>query len=259
MVGSGRPTHPGGTVGSKAGGGKGATTVVDVEREKVAKEEARRRTLTDFRIVGLEIKALGWKWGVVRPERGEDEDEDEDEDDDGEEEERKSEAGIKDKGEEGAPNAKNESETAADEAEVERDIIKTEPVAEDVVDPVVQVEVKVEETAVGSTVDETQAEPDTVILAPNPDLASEETIAKDAEQTTVATGETPASAAQEANDVDKEQTKDSPVVVASANTIEGKRGEKRKAKMSSPDAGLSRFLFYSARLLLQRFAMWTTF
>ena len=139
MVASGRPVHPGSALGGKAAGGKAATAVVDVEREKVAKEEARRRTLTDFRIVGLEIKALGWKWGVVRPVQSEDDTDVEDED----EVDRKSEAGGEEKGEEGARDANQEKETATEEAEVERDIIKTEPAAEDVAEPVVQVEVKV--------------------------------------------------------------------------------------------------------------------
>lgn len=103
MVGSGRPVHPGSALAGKAAGGKAPTAVVDVEREKVAKEEARRRTLTDFRIVGLEIKALGWKWGVVRPVRSEDDEEDEEEDED--EEDRKSEAGGEEKVEEAARDA----------------------------------------------------------------------------------------------------------------------------------------------------------
>jgi len=255
MVASGRPVHPGSALGGKAAGGKAATAVVDVEREKVAKEEARRRTLTDFRIVGLEIKALGWKWGVVRPVQSEDDTDDEDED----EVDRKSEAGGEEKGEEGARDANQEKETATEEAEVERDITKTEPAAEDVAEPVVQVEVKVEETTVASAIKDTQAEPETVVLAANTDSAMEGQTAKDTKQADVVTDETSTSVAREADESEKEQTGDKGAAVASSTTTGGKRGEKRKAKMSSPDAGLSRFLFHSALSPLQSFALWTMF
>jgi len=257
MVGSGRPVHPGSALAGKAAGGKAPTAVVDVEREKVAKEEARRRTLTDFRIVGLEIKALGWKWGVVRPVRSEDDEEDEEEDED--EEDRKSEAGGEEKVEEAARDAIKETETAAEEAEVERDIIKTEPVAEGLAEPVVQVEVKVEETTIAPAIKETQAESETVVLAANTSSAVEGQNGKDTKQADGTTDDTSASVAQEANQSDKEQTNDKAAVVASSTTVGGKRGEKRKAKMSSPDAGLSRFLFHSALSPLQSFALWTMF
>jgi hypothetical protein len=257
MVGSGRPVHPGSALAGKAAGGKAATAVVDVEREKVAKEEARRRTLTDFRIVGLEIKALGWKWGVVRPVRSDDDEDDEEEDED--DEDRKSETGGEEKVEEGARDAIKETETAAEEAEVERDIIKTEPVAEGVTEPIVQVEVKVEETTVAPAVKETQGESETVVLAANTDSAIEGQNVKDTKQTDVTTDDTSASVAQVANQSEKEQTNDKAAVVASSTTVGGKRGEKRKAKMSSPDAGLSRFPLSPALSPLRSLVLWTIF
>ncbi|KAJ9098721.1 hypothetical protein QFC21_004369 [Naganishia friedmannii] len=57
------------------------------ERTRVAREEARKRTMTDFRIIGLEIKQLGWKWGSVRDLEAEEFEGDETDSGDSEEEE----------------------------------------------------------------------------------------------------------------------------------------------------------------------------
>lgn len=51
---------------NRSGDDSEATAVYNEERTRVAREEARKRTMTDFRIIGLEIKQLGWKWGRVR-------------------------------------------------------------------------------------------------------------------------------------------------------------------------------------------------
>lgn len=227
---------PVGKAGFKDAAGK--TAVVDTEREKVAKEEARKRTLTDFRIVGLEIKSLGWKWGVVRPdvEQGSDDEDDEDEDD--------HEAQAEDEGD--GKQGDQLQEEITEEAAVERDV-KGEPTGA----PEVEVKVKVEQVteAPDQTTDKalTESEPEVapLVTLDEEELATNEAKDKPADSTDAQV----VKEEQEERSEGEDKVDASAVAVgAASSTLEGKRGEKRKAKMSSPDAGLSPFPLSSSCL-----------
>ena len=212
---------PAGKAGGKDTSGKPA--VVDTEREKVAKEEARKRTLTDFRIVGLEIKSLGWKWGVVRPEIDEEGDSDDD-DDDGEEEAEEDVAGESQEmdGKEGDQLQDETSEEAA----VERDV-KVEPASASEV----EIAVKVEQVSGNGALKETRPEVTPATPLDDEELATNEAKDKPSESQD-------SEVIVKAEQAERVEGEDKAAAVASS-TLEGKRGEKRKAKMSSPDAGLS--------------------
>lgn len=141
------------------------------EKEKLATEEARRRTLTDFRIVGLEIKQLDWSWGQLRAE----------DDDEEEEEEEEREPAAKDEVDSGNDSdADNTGGHDEDEAE-EKVLITAEAEVYDVVPQVAPVKATT-------------------------DVKAEEEIKKEIKE-------------------------------EDAESAEVKRGEKRKAKMSSPEPG----------------------
>lgn len=197
--------------------GTGKNVVVDTEREKVAKEEARKRTLTDFRIVGLEIKSLGWKWGVVRPDAAEDDEDDEEEAED---------EAAAEGDQQAEPNETDQLRNGlAEEDAVEWDV-KAEPT--DPSDIQVEVEVKVEQVPSEAT----QAAP----VEAHDKEAPNEVEGISAENTGAEVVKEESDEPQEIKD-----TADVSTVAAgvAGSTVEGKRGEKRKAKMSSPDAGLS--------------------
>jgi hypothetical protein len=197
--------------------GTGKNVVVDTEREKVAKEEARKRTLTDFRIVGLEIKSLGWKWGVVRPDAAEDDEDEEEEADD--------EAVV-----EGDQQAEqNETDQLrngiAEEDAVERDV-KAEPT--DPSDIQVEVEVKVEQVPAETTQAASAETQDKETTNEVEGISAEATHAEVVKEES-----------EEAQEIKDKADGSNVAAGAGGSTVEGKRGEKRKAKMSSPDAGLS--------------------
>ncbi|KAL5487876.1 PRE5_1 [Sanghuangporus weigelae] len=66
----GGPMHGShGRSGRSEGFHRGASTSASVASASgIVKREENRRTLTDFKIVGLEIRSLGWYWGYVPPE-----------------------------------------------------------------------------------------------------------------------------------------------------------------------------------------------
>jgi 20S proteasome subunit alpha 6 len=194
--------------GFGATGGKGQ--VMDGEKEKAAKEEARRRTLTDFRIVGLEIKGLGWSWGTVRGDLEEDE-------------------AVDETGETGETGEVDET-TGKEEIKLENEE---------------EVQVKKESNeSEGSNQTSIPIDPVTQTQDPiKPELEPSSTESKplDAESST--------EEKQEQSSVTDTTVQ---VAGAGAGVIETKRGEKRKAKQSSPDAGLFHSLLSRGHRLGER-------
>ncbi len=162
--------------------------VKDEERARKMKEEARRRTFTDFRIVGLEIRSLDWQWGTVRSVESADEDEDE----------------VNERADDGR------DDVSSDEDEDEED-----------------------------GVPEHKRQNGSSTPAKSTDLVKvEQQDVKKAEEESGPGGETQLE--ETSNGVASSEEKGNP-------TDPSKRGEKRKAKMSSPDAGELRSLLDNVR------------
>lgn len=215
------------------------STVGDEEKDSHAKEEARKRTLTDFRIVGLEFKALGWKWGVTRDE----EETVENDDEEGE----------------GGSESEEENDVKAEGNAVEKDEERS------VILPDVGIEVKVSADA-KATEQVSQLETSEQIESnkprdppQDPTSLTEQAASVEIQNDEINPSEeeeNPVDASSSAQNMEQGQdglTTDIPpdlTLTQSSNQVgvEGKRGEKRKAKMSSPDAGLSPLSLSSSRI-----------
>jgi len=90
----------------------------DTRKDKKKEKEAKT-TLTDFRIVGIEMKELGWKWGLVGEEAMNQAEEDEEKAEKGE-----AEVKTEDVGGESADSGPAE----AAEAQVKEEVVQSEPV-----------------------------------------------------------------------------------------------------------------------------------
>lgn len=177
------------------------------EKEKALEAEARKRTITDFRIIGLEIKALNWSWGQVK--EGLDADDYEEQhqlldDDDEEELEEEKEEELKHK-------QRQERKRADGEG------------------------VKAEEAA--AAVGKTDAEEDSYEVF---DVVAGESVKTEAVNSQETADARPAAEEEQPAEavviVKEEKEKDE------ASESEEKRGAKRKAKMSSPEPGSCRDL-----------------
>lgn len=225
----------------------------DKERTAAAKEEARKRTLTDFRIVGLEIKALNWSWGQIREDleeektddedesENEGEDQDNDEDDEPEPEQRK--RSLKRERSEELGSAEITGMTDIDSSGPPAKMLKGEPADVDInsVDGIAHAESS-ESKEVSGQSDVVAADLEKPVKTEEVD---EESVAVPQQQEQ----DTSESTVQESKvdsvdaDVGEEKAVSNVVVngteavVPQGPTASPKTGEKRKAKMSTPDAG----------------------
>ncbi|KAI5452136.1 Proteasome subunit alpha type-6 [Naganishia albida] len=212
--GSRRPSAtPGRTPGGKSRAGaddEAGAAAYQEERTRVAREEARKRTMTDFRIVGLEIKQLGWKWGTVREIEVPAEEGD------------SGEGSADEGGEEESVDGKDQEEVedVAGEAKTEDELpAKVEPVA----------------TTDSATNADVKVEPGVEQVTSEAPVKAEAVDAQDG----IATSDSKDDAAESVTETSGVKAENGVVQEAAESTSEEvvrKRGEKRKAKMSSPDA-----------------------
>lgn len=110
-------------------------------RKDKRKEKEAKTTLTDFRIVGIEMKELGWKWGLVGEEAMNQAEEDE-------EKAEKGEAEVKTENVDGESAESGAAPTAAEpaEAEVKEETVQSETVNQEETDKTTEPETTADST-----------------------------------------------------------------------------------------------------------------
>lgn len=187
------------------------------EKEKALEAEARKRTITDFRIIGLEIKAFDWSWGQIK--EGLDADDFEEQQqllNDDEEDEEEEELKHKRRRE------REEEDVAVEGVKVENAEVAAKPERTAEVDSF-----EVFDVVAGESVKAEEAEP-------KQDTAD-------------------APSAEQKETVTEEEAKKEDAAVAKVDESEEKRGAKRKAKMSSPEPGSCRDSVSSGRVRSSHF------
>lgn len=210
---------------NRSGDDSEATAAYNEEKTRVAREEARKRTMTDFRIIGLEIKQLGWKWGRVRDVEVEDDNDSAASDID---EKLELEDGVKVE-EEAKPDVKIDVETAENTAsqkvETEVPCGSSDAIAK-------PSDSALKEESVNQPTSTPDATSGQVKSEPVPGLKQDE--AKVQPENAAHQSGVESSCKFEKTGC---QVRQLISLHHSAEEVVKKRGEKRKAKMSSPDAG----------------------